>query len=332
MNSEISLDYRFAVKSPADAHCARMVSDLIANSPNPMRFECVRDDAPYSGRIQVRTFGGIGLMEGQIDSPGGSNILFVCDRLPPHIAHNQSLEFIVTIWLGGEVKLDPLGRTHTPRAGDFTVASTDVPTSAHLSNRGHVCHLSLPASWDRIGDTRLENVFGNLFSASDRRHNGLVEYARHLLSRPDALALPGAAEKLYDVIALALNPRAKSEHQAGCLALIRNHIDIHYANPDLSPAKVAMAFDISVRYLHRLFAAGNSSFFEYLIGQRLSQAQRMLSDPRYRHQKILSIAYDCGFRNINHFGLRFRARYGNAPGEYRREFHNGVDEREIKVR
>jgi|GEM_PF-6842027 len=318
MNSEIALDYRFAVKSPADAHYSRVLSDLMESSPNPMRFECLQAGAPYSGHLQLRAFGEIGLMECKLESPVGSNVLFVSERDREHIARNQSSEFIISIWLGGENKLNTIGRMHTGQTGDFTVTSTDNPFCVHVPNRGHACNLSLPASWDRIGDTRLEDIFGNLISGSERRQNGLADYAQHLLSHPNALALPSAVEKLYDVIALALNPRAKSQHQSGLLALIRNYIDIHYANPDLSPAKVAVSFDISVRYLHQLFASSNTTFTEYLIEQRLAQARHMLADPRYQHQTILSIAFDCGFRNINHFGLRFRTCYGYTPGEFRR--------------
>jgi AraC-like DNA-binding protein len=318
MNSEIALDYRFAVKSPKDAHHSRVLSDLMESSPNPMRFECLQDGAPYSGHLQLRAFGGIGLMECKLDSPVGSNVLFLAERGSEHIARNQSSEFIVSIWLGGESKLNTIGREHTGQAGDFTVTSTDNPFSVHVPNRGHACNLSLPASWDRIGDTRLESIFGSLISGSDRRRHGLVDYARHLLSRPNALTLPGAVEKLYDVIALALNTRAKSEHQTGFLALIRNYIEIHYAEPDLSPVKVAVSFDISVRYLHQLFACSDTTFTEYLIEQRLTHARHMLADPRCQHQTILSIAFDCGFRNINHFGLRYRTRNGFTPGEWRR--------------
>jgi AraC-like DNA-binding protein len=251
-------------------------------------------------------------------APGNSKTLFVSERVRKHIARNLSFEFNIPIWLGGECRLTTAGRTHIGKVGDFVITNNDAPYRVQILNRGHACTLSLPASWDRIGDVRLENNFGNLFSGSDRRHNGLVDYARHLLSHPNALALPGATEKLYDVIALALNPRAKSEHQTGLLALIRNHIDIRYANPDLSPAKVAASFEISVRYLHQLFASSDTTFTEYLIEQRLTQARHMLADPRYLHQTILSIAFDCGFRNINHFGLRFRMRYGFTPGEFRR--------------
>lgn len=319
MNNETSIDFRFAVNSTVDAHRARMVSDLMESSPNPMRLDRTQGDSPYSGHLQVRTFGGIGLMQCQLDSPAGSNILFVSERSRPHIARNQSSEFIISIWLGGENQLNTFGRVYAGQAGDFTVTSTDNPFCVHVSNRGHACNLSLPAAWDRIGDSRLENTFGTLFSGGCRPHQGLTSYVRHLLACPNALAMPDAAGKLYDVIALALNPRAKGDHQSGLLALIRNHIDVHFADHDLRPAKVAAAFDVSVSYLHRLFATADMTFTEYVVLQRLEQAQRMLADPQHKSQKIISIAYGCGFHNINHFGLRFRARYGVTPGEFRQQ-------------
>jgi AraC-like DNA-binding protein len=319
MDSETSLDYRFEVRTPADAHRTRVVSDLMEGSANPMRFECIGNGAPYSGRLVLRTFGGLGLMECQLDSPAGSNALFVSERTRPHVARSHSLEYIVSIWLGGENELDTFGQIHTGQAGDFTVTSTDNPIRVQVPKRGHACNLSLPASWDRVGDTRLEQVFGKLFSAGDWRHHGLAEYARHLLASPNALALPGASEKLRGVIALALDPRAKSEHQAGLLAMIQNHVDVRFADPDLGPDRVAAAFDISVRYLHRLFSTSGSSFTEYLIEQRLARARLMLADPRCRERKILAVVYECGFRNINHFGLRFRVRFGLTPGEFRQQ-------------
>jgi AraC-like DNA-binding protein len=317
MNSEFSLDYRFTVNSPADAHHARVVSDLMESSPNPMGLQ-VQGHSPYSGRLQMRMFDGIGLMECQLDSPVGSDILFTSERTRPHIARNNSSEFIISIWLGGKNELNTAGRMHNGKTGDFTVTSTDNPFCVHVPQRGHACNISLPASWDRIGDTQLKNTFGNMYPGHNRCYNGLADYARHLLSNQNALALPGASERLYDVIALALNTRATNEHQAGLLALIHNHIDTYYTNPDLDPAMVAAAFDISVRHLHRLFAASNTSFTEYLIGQRLANVQRILADPHYLPQTITRIAFACGFRDINHFGRRFRARYGLTPGEFRR--------------
>jgi AraC-like DNA-binding protein/quercetin dioxygenase-like cupin family protein len=318
MDNEFSFDYRFAVRSPADAHYAQTLGEMIESAPNPQGLACVQGSAQqYSGRFNARSSGALVLAECQFDSPAGSTTLFSCERTHSHIARNHSCEVQVFIWLGGEASLSTSDSKHTLQAGDFSVTNSDTPYSV-TAPRGHSCALTLPTSWERIGDTRLENVFEDIYPGGDRRRNGLVNYARHLLARPNALALPGATEKLYDVIALALNPCAKSEHQAGLLALIRNHIDSHYANPNLDPVSVAHAFEISLRHLHRLFAACDTTFTEYLIEQRLQQAQRMLSDSRYRQQTILGIAFDCGFHDINHFGRRFRARFGFTPGEFRR--------------
>lgn len=131
------------------------------------------------------------------------------------------------------------------------------------------------------------------------------------------LALPTALGKLYDVIALALTPRARSDHQAGSLAVIQSHVDGRAADPDLCPARVAVSFDISVRYLNRLFAGSGTSFAEYVIDQHLARTRRLLADPPSRHQQIFAIACECGLRNINHFGPHFRVRFGRTPGEFR---------------
>lgn len=320
MNSEFTLDYWFAVESPTDAHHARKMSDLMETSPHPIGFG-VQCSTPYSSRFLARSFGDVGLLEYQMDSPAGKDNVFVGERTRTHMARNLSLEYQICVWLGGEHRLKIGNRMHSMQAGDFFVTSTEIPFCAHMLNRGHTCCFALPASWDRMGDTRLENTFGKIYPGHDGCHNGLVNYARHLLARPNALALPGASAKLHDVIALALSPRATSDHQAGLLAMMHSHIDAHYSNPDLDPDEVATAFRLSVRHLHRLFSASGTSFTEYLIGRRLAQARRLLSDPRCRHKTILSIAYDCGFRDINHFGQRFRACCGATASEFRQKLH-----------
>jgi AraC-like DNA-binding protein len=318
MNGEFVLDYRFDVRSPADEHHVRAVNEMMERAPNPIGLKCIPGNVPYSCQFRMRACGEIGMMECQLDSPAGSNTLFTSTRARSHIARNQFYGFNVSIWLGGNLALEAGGRAHSVRTGDFFVMDTEFPFHAHMPNQGHCFSFSLPSSWEAIGDIRLENAFGHVYPGQDRRRRILVDYVQHLRARSDALAAPDAARKLYDILALALNPRAKNEHQMGLLALIRNHIDTYCMNPDLDPVAVAAAFDISARYLRMLFAASNTTFTEYLTEQRLAQAQLMLADPRNQHQTIIRIALNCGFRDINHFGRRFRERYGMTPGEFRR--------------
>ncbi len=319
---ELVLDYRFSVRSAADAHYTRRFSELTEGAPNPLSTACAEPGAPHSGRFKVRACGEIGLTEYEVVNEGGSDLVFNIERARSHISRNHSFEFNIPIWLDGECWMTRGGKTHHVNAREFLVTDTEQMARARIVNRGHACTLSFPASWDRIGDIRLEGAFSNIYSGVDRNNQGLISYARHLLAQPEALAQPDASAKLYDVIALALNPRAKSEHAAGFLALMRNHIDVHYSDPDLGPEHVAASFGISVRHLHRLFAASGVTFSERVLERRLEQAARMLRHPRFQEYTILSIAFSCGFRDINHFGRRFRMRFGETPREFRQPAAN----------
>ena len=53
---------------------------------------------------------------------------------------------------------------------------------------------------------------------------------------------------------------------------------------------------------------------EYVNSYRLKEcAERLLSSK----DKILDIAYECGFNHISYFNLQFRKVYGMTPKEYR---------------
>ncbi len=66
----------------------------------------------------------------------------------------------------------------------------------------------------------------------------------------------------------------------------------------------------------------NRAFYKY-YGQtptafinscRMTEACRLL---RSTEEKILDIAYSCGYENLSYFNRQFRARYGQTPKEYR---------------
>ena len=71
------------------------------------------------------------------------------------------------------------------------------------------------------------------------------------------------------------------------------------------------------RYVQRLFEADGTTFSEFLIGQRLARAHRLLCEPESSHAAISTIAYDVGFGDLSYFNRRFRRRYGLTPREVR---------------
>jgi len=321
MASETSLDYRYAFNSPSDAHFVQAMNEMMANSHNPMRLECIQDSTqivPYSGQFRIRTSENIEIVESQLDSHAGGSNRFIVQRARSHIARNRSFRTHIIIWQKGKNHLGLKKNSCSMQLGDFFIMDSETPYNFHLLNQGHGFSLALPSSWDRIGDTRLKDIFGKLHTERDKRRKNVLNYVQHLTTNADALSSQNISDKLYDVLALALNPRAVSEHKAGLLAMIHNHLKAHSSNPELAPANVAATFNISVRYLHMLFEPSETSFAEFLLAQRLLHARHILADPRNHQTTILNIAFSCGFRDINHFGRRFRASYGVTPGEYRR--------------
>jgi AraC family transcriptional regulator, positive regulator of tynA and feaB len=86
---------------------------------------------------------------------------------------------------------------------------------------------------------------------------------------------------------------------------------------ELRPRDVAEALGISVRYLHKIFAASGTTFSVHLTEERLERARLALANPRLRQQTLTEIAHHFGFYDLSHFNRLFSRRYGVRPAIYR---------------
>jgi AraC-like DNA-binding protein len=101
------------------------------------------------------------------------------------------------------------------------------------------------------------------------------------------------------------------------LHAIKQDIAGHLDRSDLSVSALAARQRCTARFVQRLFELEGTTFTEYVLGQRLALARRMLADPRRAGEKISSIAYDCGFGDVSYFNRMFRRSYGAVPSELR---------------
>jgi AraC-like DNA-binding protein len=100
---------------------------------------------------------------------------------------------------------------------------------------------------------------------------------------------------------------------------IVKEIEENYADPDLSPKKVARNLSITVRYVHALLHQSGRSFSERLQERRLTSAYRMLNSDYFCTKNIGNIAYRVGFSDQSHFNRCFKKRFGVAPGQIRKQ-------------
>jgi AraC-like DNA-binding protein len=103
----------------------------------------------------------------------------------------------------------------------------------------------------------------------------------------------------------------------GRLAAIKAHITEHLRQRSLSVAVVAARQGVTPRYVQMLFEAEGTTFSQYVVGERLALAHRLLVDRRTSVWTIRAIAIDAGFADISYFNRAFRRHYGASPSRVR---------------
>ena len=155
----------------------------------------------------------------------------------------------------------------------------------------------------------------------------LASYLR-MLDAEDSIATPEAARlatlHVHDLTALALGVSRDAAVLAGGrggraarLAAIKQDIMASLADPELSVASVARRQGVSPRYVHKLFEVDGTTYSEFVVGQRLREAHRMLTDPRLAGQPVGAIALAVGFGDLSYFNRTFRRQFGATPSEVR---------------
>lgn len=149
----------------------------------------------------------------------------------------------------------------------------------------------------------------------------LVSYLRSLsltlpqLSPPAVAAARNAALELF---AAAARPDSGTPGAASVRVALRSamdrYIERHLPDRAVTPLAIAHAHGVSVRTVNRVYNATGQTVGEVIMARRLARAREDLTrtaDP------ISSIAHRWGFADSGHFSRSFKARYGQAPRDYR---------------
>ena len=143
-----------------------------------------------------------------------------------------------------------------------------------------------------------------------------------VLSAPDARQL--IVNQLCDLVAVTIgatrDAAAVAEGRgirAARLRAIKDDIEAHLADGDLTPVVVAKRQRISDSYIRKLFESEGTSFSEFVLTRRLVRASRMLTDQRWADRTIASIAFGCGFGDLSYFNRTFKRLYGAPPSDIR---------------
>jgi AraC-like DNA-binding protein len=108
---------------------------------------------------------------------------------------------------------------------------------------------------------------------------------------------------------------------AWLMVSIHVFVEHHLGDAQLSPAAVAAAHRICVRYLHRLFQLRGISVSAWIGQRRLEWCRRDLGDPVLAELPVRVVAARWGLRP-EEFSKAFRVAYGTASRDCRRLDHH----------
>lgn len=96
--------------------------------------------------------------------------------------------------------------------------------------------------------------------------------------------------------------------------IIKDYIDAHYTEPDLSLQVVADHFNYSVAYISRIFSEyGQFNYLEYISAKRVELAKKLM---RTTSLSVKDVAARCGIDSMVTFRRVFKKYAGVLPSEY----------------
>ncbi|WP_328384429.1 helix-turn-helix domain-containing protein (plasmid) [Micromonospora zamorensis] len=142
------------------------------------------------------------------------------------------------------------------------------------------------------------------------------EYGQADVQRLRNIVLNLVCETLVSVAPAGGSRRSEMREEVTRMR-IREFIEGALTTPNLSPGLVADANGMSLRTLHRLFQAEETTVAEYIRSRRLDKCRLDFLNPLLAGEPIHVIAARWGFRDRSNFGRVFSNRYGMSARDCR---------------
>jgi AraC-like DNA-binding protein len=249
------------------------------------------------------------------------------DRSKAHIDDDGIDDVLLMFQLAGEVYVGQNEQEFVVRQGDLAVLRADrpyrvayqqpcrrlfmcVPKREFLPRVGS--DLALPA-FRQLHKTPLGRIVSSLMMS-------VATDANHLDDR-DGQTI---AESVLDMLARLMRHGARRAMIApgGDAARVTDKafdfMEKHFADPELTPAQIADAIGISVRYLHTVVSATGTTVGKWLWERRLLACYEALQNPLIADTTITEIAFKFGFSDAAHFSRAFKSRFGLTPSDVRK--------------
>lgn len=236
-------------------------------------------------------------------------------------------DFIFVMATRGEAVISQRNREAMLAPNDAWLIRSDEPSSTEVQSLSRFVSLAIPVA---TLAPLISNIDTALMPINPGNSTAVRLLVGYLGSLRDDLALADPqmhhliSTHVRDLVALAVGATRDAAEmaqsrgvRAARLRAIKAYVEAHLGQQDLSAETVALSHGISARYVRMLFESESASFSEFVLGQRLAYASRILGDPKFVDRTISAIAYESGFGDLSYFNRAFRRRFGMTPGDMR---------------
>ncbi|MBE8472053.1 AraC-like ligand-binding domain-containing protein [Streptomyces justiciae] len=277
--------------------------------------------------MDIRTEGGTYDATMRTDRLGDLRITTVdCDPGEVHrdarrVARGDGTEVFVAVQASGTAQVEQDGRYTELRPGDIAFFETVRPYRTRFPQRFQLKIFAVPRRL--LGQP--EEALGRITAQAVRPRGGLAALLSPFMSRladtSESYSGPVAdriAESAVGLLAataaeqLGEEPAELPGAERVLLLRVQRYVRWNLADPALTPAVIARAHGISVRYLHRLFEQEGTTVGRWIRGLRLQECRRELTDAA----GLGGVARRWGFSGTAHFARAFRREYGTSPTDW----------------
>ncbi|MBD9394878.1 helix-turn-helix domain-containing protein [Acidovorax sp. ACV01] len=244
-------------------------------------------------------------------------------RTPSGIARSRQLPFYLIGQAESAWHVRQDGQVAHLRPGDVVLVDSARPYELHFPDGVNCVSLQLPRVWVGQWLAQAEARGPRVAWRDQGWGQSLGALAVQLARDPtsvQALSPALLSNHLGALLGAALEPSqpptpsaVRSLHVRLC-ALLRARID----QPGVSAEALAQESGVSVRTLHRAFAAQGHTFAGTLRQMRIVRAGELLRRPQLAHVAVAEIGRRCGFADASHFARAFQRAMGASPAQWRR--------------
>lgn len=222
---------------------------------------------------------------------------------------------------GGAWQVEHYGRLIDLAEGDMVLLDNRQPYSVTARQGSLHMVACLPIEWIKCWLPTPEAAVARPVRAGDPWHGALVATLGEAMrdERDDTSWRKLCTQQIGGALALTLGASESrlSNHTRQLFRRIQTAIQERFFEHDLDAAMIAATVAISPRYLHKILAQEGTTYVQELFSVRLHHARDLLGDPRFASLSISEIGWRSGFCDPSHFSRRFKAQFGQTPGQWR---------------